>query len=203
MQALGRTHPGREPSFGFFWMAGVSLAGKFQWSSTTGCRCSPCWVYFSPQSGGHGGKNIGRSPAQPSTFRLNFGIILPLNRSLKSLQMRPGAPKQRYSPLQRPRGGNRIRLMAVVRLFRLSPSEIGKATGYSRSYVSRLLNPKDEFSGSREFFRTVECKLGQIIDQRASQFFTVPAVSVARARGVLEQLPVEQAAMDSEMARAA
>jgi transcriptional regulator with XRE-family HTH domain len=94
--------------------------------------------------------------------------------------------------------------MTVVTLFRLSPSEIGKATGYSRSYISRLLNPKDDFSGSVAFFRTVECKLGQIIDQRASQYFTVPAVSVARARGVLGQLSVDRvAALDAEMAQAA
>lgn len=49
----------------------------------------------------------------------------------------------------------------------------------------------------------LEAKLGTIIDQRASQYFTVPAVSVARARGILERLPVEQEAVDSEMARAA
>ena len=76
--------------------------------------------------------------------------------------------------------------MAVVRLFRLSPSEIGKATGFSKSYVSRLLNPKDDFSGSPEFFRALESKLGQIIDGRSSQFFTCSAVPVARARGILE-----------------
>jgi len=82
--------------------------------------------------------------------------------------------------------GNVLRLWALVRLFRLSASEIAKATGFSRSYVARLLSPRDEFSGSPEFYRTLECKLGQIIDQRASQFFTVPATPVSRARDVLE-----------------
>ena len=98
---------------------------------------------------------------------------------------RSGAPKMRYSPHQRP-SGNRVRLMTVVTIFRLTPSEIGKATGFSRSYVSRLLNPKDEFSGSPEFFRVLEQQLGAIIEERSAQYFTVPAVSVARARNVLE-----------------
>lgn len=115
--------------------------------------------------------------------------------------MRHNRVKRRYSGVQRP-SGNVLRLWALVRLFRLSASEIGKATGFSRSYVARLLSPRDDFSGSAEFFRTAECKLGQIIDRRSAQFFTCPAVSVARARGVLEQLP-EQVAVDSEMARAA
>lgn len=83
-----------------------------------------------------------------------------------------------------------------MRLFRLSPSAIAKATGFSRCYVARLLSPRDEFKGSPEFFRALECKLGQIIDGRSVQFFTCPAVSVQRARNVLEQLPVEQAAKD-------
>src|ERR1035437_474902 len=90
--------------------------------------------------------------------------------------------------------GNVLRLWALVRLFRLSASEIGKATGFSRSYVARLLSPRDDFSGSAEFFRAVECKLGTIIAGRTTQYFTVPAVSVQRARNVLEQVPVEQAA---------
>ena len=90
--------------------------------------------------------------------------------------------------------------MALVRLFRLTPSEIGKATGFSRSYVSRLLNPKDDFSGSGQFFHTLECKLSDVIASRTAQYFTVPAVSVQRVRRVLEGLPEPVAA---EMARAA
>ncbi len=49
----------------------------------------------------------------------------------------------------------------------------------------------------------LEQKLPEVIAGRTSQFFTVPAVSVARARVVLEQMPVEQEAGSSEMARAA
>jgi transcriptional regulator with XRE-family HTH domain len=99
--------------------------------------------------------------------------------------MRHNRVIRRYKAVQRP-SGNRIRLWALVRLFRLSPSAVAKATGVSRSYVARLLSRKDDFTGSPEFFRTLEFKLGQIINGRASQFFTIPAVSVTRARDVLE-----------------
>jgi tetratricopeptide (TPR) repeat protein len=75
---------------------------------------------------------------------------------------------------------------AAIRLFKLSPKGVSKATGFSRSYVSRVLSCKDGFTGSHEFFRTLELKLGTVIDQRASQFFTIPAVSVQRARDVLD-----------------
>ena len=99
--------------------------------------------------------------------------------------------------------GNVVRFRAVVRLFRLSPKDVARATGFSRSYISRVLSCKDDFTGSPEFFRTVETKVGTVIDARSSQFFTIPAVPVRRARDVLEQLPVEQAAGVEEMAEAA
>ena len=84
---------------------------------------------------------------------------------------------------------NALRLRAIVRLFRLSPNSVAQATGFSRPYVARLLSANDDFKGSAEFYRTLEAKLGAIIDQRASQYFTVPAVSVQRARGILEGMP--------------
>jgi hypothetical protein len=115
--------------------------------------------------------------------------------------MRHSRVKRRYRGVQRP-NGNVLRLWALVRLFRLSPSAVAKTTGFSRSYVARLLSPRDEFSGSSEFFRALEQKLPDVIAGRTSQFFTVPAVSVQRARNVLEQLP-DQVACDSEMAKAA
>lgn len=83
---------------------------------------------------------------------------------------------------------NALRLRAIVALFRLTPSEVARACGVSRCYVSRLLSRKDDFRGSPEFYRTLEAKLGQVIDGRSSQFFTVSAVSVARARNVLGQV---------------
>ena len=117
---------------------------------------------------------------------------------LKAPRTRHGAVSGRYRHQVRV-NANRIRLWAIVGLFRLSPSAIAKATGFSRPYVARLLSRKDDFTASPEFWRVLECKLGTIIDQRASQVFTVPAVSLQRARGVLEGLPE----VAEEMARAA
>jgi len=98
--------------------------------------------------------------------------------------------------------GNRIRLWAIARLFRLSPSAVAKATGFSRPYVARLLSRNDDFTASAEFWRMLECKLPEVIASRTAQYFTCPAVSVARARGVLAGVP-DQVADVEEMARAA
>ena len=73
-----------------------------------------------------------------------------------------------------------------MRLFGLSPNSIAEATGFSRTYVARLLSPKDPFVGSPEFFRMLEMKLPEVIAARRTQFFTCPAVPVGRARNVLE-----------------
>lgn len=59
--------------------------------------------------------------------------------------------------------------------------------------MARLLSAKDNFQGSSEFYRTLEQKLGTIIDQRSTQFFTVSAVSVQMARNILEGLPDQMA----------
>ena len=72
-----------------------------------------------------------------------------------------------------------------MRLFGLSPNSIAEATGFSRTYVARLLSPKDQLVGSPEFFHTLESKLPEVIAARTSQFFTIPAVPVGRARDVL------------------
>ena len=84
-----------------------------------------------------------------------------------------------------------MRLLALVRLFRLTPNQVAKAAGFSRPYVARLLSHRDDLVGSHEFYRALECKLGTIIENRTAQYFTVPAVSLRRVQGVLEQLPVE------------
>ena len=128
---------------------------------------------------------------------------------MRSLDTPPCAtkpPKRGYSAsngLRVKETGNVIRFRALVRLFKLSPTDVARVSGFSRSYISRVLSCKDDFTGSQEFFRTMEHKLPDVIAGRTSQYFTIPAVSVARARDVLEQLPVEQAEVDSEMARAA
>ena len=93
--------------------------------------------------------------------------------------------------MQRQRSANCVRLLALVRLFRLTPNQVAKAAGFSRPYVARLLSHRDDLVGSHEFYRALECKLGTIIENRTAQYFTVPAVSLRRVQGVLEQLPVE------------
>jgi hypothetical protein len=111
---------------------------------------------------------------------------------MRNLDAPPCATKpvrRRYSAsdaLRVKETGNIVRFRALVRLFRLSPTDVSRATGFSRSYISRLLSCNDDFTGSPAFFRTLETKLGTVIDQRASQFFTVPATPVHRARDVLD-----------------
>ena len=81
--------------------------------------------------------------------------------------------------------------MALVRLFRLTPNQVAKAAGFSRPYVARLLSLKDDLTGSPEFYRALESKLGTIIDQRTAQYFTIPSTPVGRVEKVLEQMPIE------------
>jgi transcriptional regulator with XRE-family HTH domain len=98
-------------------------------------------------------------------------------------------PKRRYSAsdaLRVKEPGNVVRLRALVRLLNLSPKEVSRATGFSRSYISRVLSCKDDFTGSHSFFRTLEHKLPDVIAGRTAQFFTIPAVPVQRAREVLD-----------------
>jgi hypothetical protein len=95
----------------------------------------------------------------------------------------PVSDRYRHHPRVSP---NTLRQWAFVKLFQLSPSEIAKATGYSRCYVARLLSLNDHFQGSPEFYRALEAKLGAIIERRTSQCFTVPATPVQRVRAVLE-----------------
>ena len=90
---------------------------------------------------------------------------------LKSLGSGSGGVKQRYLRYQ-PVAANTLRQRAIVRLFRLTPTDISKRTGFSRSYISRLLNEAD-FQGSPEFYRTLEAKLGAVVDGRSAQYFTV------------------------------
>ena len=98
-------------------------------------------------------------------------------------------PKRGYSASNGHRvrePGNVVRLRALVRLLNLSPKEVSRATGFSRSYISRVLSCKDDFTGSPAFFRTVEHKLPDVIAGRTAQYFTIPAVSVQRARDILD-----------------
>ena len=63
-------------------------------------------------------------------------------------------------------------------MFNLAPSTIARAGGVSPAYLSRILNPSDPLIGSTGFYRRVEAMLGQLIEQRANQFFRVPPVHV-------------------------
>ena len=126
----------------------------------------------------------------------------PLKAAVKTPRDATKPVTRRYQPVQRP-SANRIRLWAIVRLFRLSPHDIAIATGVSRPYIARLLSPNDEFQGSPQFFRTLEAKLGAIIEGRSSQYFTCQAVSVRRVEKVMEQMPMDHAVVEAELERAA
>ena len=124
-----------------------------------------------------------------------------MNVSIKAPRDATTPVSKRYQHQKRV-SANTLRLRAVVRLFRLSPNDIAKATGVSRPYVARLLSPNDEFQGSPQFFRVLEAKLGTIIEGRSSQYFTCQAVSVRRVEKVMEQMPVEPV-VETDLQRAA
>jgi transcriptional regulator with XRE-family HTH domain len=86
------------------------------------------------------------------------------------------------------------RLRAICRMFGLGPTAIAKAAGVSQPYVSRILSDSDPIVGNPEFYRRLEGKLGVLIESRGTQFFRVSPLPVRS---------VEQAAVGSEMARAA
>jgi predicted transcriptional regulator len=77
---------------------------------------------------------------------------------------------------------NRKKLRALVKAFDLSPTAIAQATDVSRPYIARLLSEKDDFSGSPQFWASIERSLGKIIEARRGQVFDVAALP---AEGVL------------------
>jgi hypothetical protein len=94
-------------------------------------------------------------------------------RNLDAPQNATNAVRRRYSASD----GYRVKepkFRAVVRLFKLSPKGVARVSGFSRPYISRVLSRKDDFTGSPEFFRTMELRLGTVIEGRTAQFFTVP-----------------------------
>src|ERR1019366_4277865 len=56
---------------------------------------------------------------------------------------------ERYGPPLDPKRSNPnvVKLRAIVRLFAVSPTDIGKVAGTSRCYVSRILSENDAFVG--------------------------------------------------------
>ena len=62
-----------------------------------------------------------------------------------------------------------------MRLFGLTISEVAKAGGVSRPYLSRALG--GSLVPSPVFWRRLEGNLGRLIDQREAQFFQVPVTA--------------------------
>ena len=84
----------------------------------------------------------------------------------------------RYQPQDAPTDGNgrnldRVRLL--MRLFGLTVSEVAKAGGVSRPYLSRALG--GSLVPSSVFWRRLEGNLGRLVDQRGSQFFSIPVTA--------------------------
>ena len=97
------------------------------------------------------------------------------------------AVTSRYTPKASPTDGdgrNLDRVRLLIRLFGLSISEVAKAGGVSRPYLSRALG--GSLVPSPVFWRRLEGNLGRLVDQRDSQFFSIPGVDCeADVAGVL------------------
>ena len=66
-----------------------------------------------------------------------------------------------------------------MRIFGLTISEIAKAGGSSRPYLSRALG--GSLVPSPVFWRRLEGNLGRLVEQRASQFFQIPVTACEEA----------------------
>lgn len=87
------------------------------------------------------------------------------------------AVTSRYTPKACPTDGdgrNLDRVRLLMRLFGLTVSEVAKAGGVSRPYLSRALG--GSLVPSPAFWRRLEGNLGRLVDQRGSQFFSIPGV---------------------------
>lgn len=86
--------------------------------------------------------------------------------------------KKRYQPQDAPTdedGQNLGRVRLLMRLFGLTVSEVAKAGGVSRPYLSRALG--GSLVPSPVFWRRLEGNLGSLVDQRGSQFFSIPVTA--------------------------
>ena len=84
----------------------------------------------------------------------------------------------RYQPQDAPTDGdgrNLDRVRLLMRLFGLTVSEVAKAGGVSRPYLSRALG--GSLVPSPVFWRRLEGNLGRLIEQRGSQFFSIPVTA--------------------------
>ena len=90
--------------------------------------------------------------------------------------------KKRYQPKADPTDGdgrNLDRVRLLMRLFGLTVSEVAKAGGVSRPYLSRALS--GSLVPSPVFWRRLEASLGRLVDQRGSQFFSIPGTACEEA----------------------
>ena len=88
----------------------------------------------------------------------------------------------RYQPQDAPTDGdgqNLDRVRLLMRLFGLTVSEVAKAGGVSRPYLSRALG--GSLVPSPVFWRRLEGNLGRLVDQRGSQFFSIPVTACEEA----------------------
>ena len=88
------------------------------------------------------------------------------------------AVKKRYQPQDAPTDGdgrNLDRVRLLMRLFGLTISEVAMAGGVSRPYLSRALG--GSLVPSPVFWRRLEGNLGSLVDQRGSQFFSIPVTA--------------------------
>ena len=86
--------------------------------------------------------------------------------------------KNRYQPQDAPTDGdgrNLARVRLLIRLFGLTVSEVAKAGGVSRPYLSRALG--GSLVPSPVFWRRLEGNLGSLVEQRGSQFFQIPVTA--------------------------
>ena len=91
------------------------------------------------------------------------------------------AVNTRYQPKDDPTDGdgrNLDRVRLLIRLFGLTISEVAKAGGSSRPYVSRSLS--GSLVPSPVFWRRLEGNLGSLVDQRGAQFFSIPGADCER-----------------------
>ena len=72
---------------------------------------------------------------------------------------------------------NAVKLRAVMKFFGLTPTQIGRVTGVSRSFVSRIVSENDEFLGNDSFYRRLEQVLGALVQNRTRQIFAVEPIA--------------------------
>ena len=110
-------------------------------------------------------------------FLLEYGLM----QTTKTPRRR-AATRVRTGHHLKPRlTGNRAKLASLIRVFDLRVGVVAKCTGrFSRTYVQRVISPRDDFEGSAEFYRLIESALPELVRRRRRSFFNVPSVDSRR-----------------------